>query len=183
VRLALRASVVALLLAGAACGGGGGGDTTLSAGPLSTYTNADHGFRIDYPQGWTKVEGTGGAIVGFASPKEEAGDDFQEAVTVTAEDLPSSSITLQQYTDAALGQVKKVITDFDLRESTDATVAGRPGHRIVYTGTQGQSKLEWQQLFTIVGDTAWILTFVAEASTYDRYVATAESIINSFALT
>jgi hypothetical protein len=184
-RRALFVVGVLLAMAGVACGGGGGSGATTppSTGQLKTYVNSERGFSIAYPEGWTPVQGAGRAIVGFASPKEGTADQFQENVTVSSEDLPSSSISIDQYTAAALGQVQKVITGFHLESSEDATVAGKPGHRIVYTGTQERFQLRWQQAFTIVGDSVWILTFVAEEDSYDRYVATARSMFDSFTLT
>ncbi|HEV8420195.1 MAG TPA: hypothetical protein VGR13_02425, partial [Actinomycetota bacterium] len=94
--------------------------------------------------------------------------------------LPSSSITLDQYYEAALPQVEKVITDFDLGSSDAFTRSGRSWRRIVYTGRQGQFALQFQQDFTVVGNRAYVLTFVAERDRFSEFLPVAEAILGSF---
>jgi serine/threonine-protein kinase len=184
------AVAAAVLLA--ACGGGGVKSVTTS-GPTSggasstgafvTYTNDAEGFTIRYPADWEKSEDVEGTVVLFKSPSEGLSDAVRESVGVTTEALPSPSIDIQEYSDAAIDQVKQAIPEFDLISTESTTVAGHPGHRIVYTGKQGSVELQWQQVYTVVGDKAYILTFVAVPDSYSRFVGIAQSIFDTFTVT
>jgi hypothetical protein len=178
-----------------ACSGGGKVDLSPSSGPSSapsgqispdgqflTYSNEGKGFSIGYPPDWEQTEDVEGTVVLFKSPAESATDAVRESVGVTTEDLPSSSITLEEYTTAALGQVGDVIPNFDLISSEETTLSGQPAHKIVYTGLQDQIALQWQQVFTVSGPTAFILTFVSTPQSYDLFAPTAESIFDTFRL-
>jgi hypothetical protein len=176
---------LALVLLLSACGGGSAKISTPTSAPsptgsFLTYTNDAEGFTIGYPADWEKNEQVEGTVVLFKSPSEGLTDPVRESVGVTTEALPSSSISIGTYTDAAIGQVQKAIPEFDMTSSEDITVAGHPGHRIVYTGKQGSIDLEWQQVFTVVGDKAYILTFVALPDSYTRFVGVAQSMFDTF---
>lgn len=187
-----RAALIGIMavLLGVSCGGktpstpresqGERQPSAASTASFQTYTDAEFGFSIKYPRDWEKLEGQFGTTVLFRSPAEDASDSFQENVNVAVEALPSSSITLDQYYEAALPQVEKVITDFDLGSSDAFTRAGRSWRRIVYTGRQGQFALRFQQDFTVVGNRAYVLTFVAERDRFSEFLPVAEAILGSF---
>jgi hypothetical protein len=171
-----------------ACGGGSVKSATPTSaasptGTFLTYTNDTEGFTIGYPADWEKNEQVEGTVVLFKSPSEGMTDPVRESVGVTTEALPSSSISIDTYSEAAIGQVQKAIPEFDMTSSESITLAGHPGHRIVYTGTQGSIELEWQQVFTVVGDKAYILTFVALPDSYSRFVGIAQSMFDTFTVT
>jgi PsbP-like protein len=161
-------------------GGGASRPSGESTASYQTYTDSEFGFSIKYPQDWEKLERQFGTTVLFRSPKEDKSDPFQENVNVAVETLPSDSITLDQYYDAALPQVEKVITDFDLSSSDSFNRSGRSWRRIVYTGRQGQFDLRFQQDFTVMGARAYVLTFVAERDRFSEFLPTAEAIAGSF---
>jgi transposase len=161
-------------------GGGASQPSGASTASYQTYTDAEFGFSTKYPQDWEKLERQFGATVLFRSPKEGDSDSFQENVGVAVEALPSDSITLDQYYEAALRQVEKGITDFDLGSSDMFNRTGRSWRRIVYTGRQGQFALQFQQDFTVVRNRAYILTFVAERDRFSEFLSAAEAIVGSF---
>jgi hypothetical protein len=185
--------VLAITLAStAACSGGGSSRPsqppstpgTPSPSPSSTaltYTNEGAGFSIEYPSDWEANESIPGTIVLFRAPLESASDPVRESVGVSTERLPSG-YTLQDFIDAGLSRLEQDIPEFHLTSSESTTLAGHPAHRLVYTGKQEAITLQWLQVFTLVGQTGYVLTFVASPDSYATYEPTALDMFDSFAL-
>jgi hypothetical protein len=189
VRRSAAASVLAIVLT--SCGGGGGTPPTTS-GPAATasqsssfaqYTNQAEGFSIDYPIAWERTESVQGTVVLFRSASEGPTDAIRESVGVATEVLPSATFTLDAYTQAGLGQIEQAIPEFHLISSDATTMAGHPAHRIVYTGKQQSTELEWMQAFTVVNGKGYIITFVASPQSFSSYRGTAQQMFDSFTLT
>ena len=123
-----------------------------------------------------------GSVVAFLSPRGGTSDDLQENVNIVVQDLSAQPMTLEEYTDLTLGQIEQFITDAKILDSSPATLAGNPGHKAVYTGKQGQYDLEWMQLWTVKGNKAYVITYTAEAREYSAVLATAQEMIESFAI-
>jgi hypothetical protein len=179
-----------LVLVATACGGGGGGAATTTSGPTVTpsgtflsYSNPAEGFTIGYPATWTRFDDVQGTVVLFKSPSEGPTDRVRESVGVSTESLPSTSFTIEAYTDAAMQQVQQTIPEFHLISSDFTTLAGHPAHEIVYTGTQGSTMLQWRQAFTVVSGKGYVLTFAGSPDDFARYDDIVQSIFDTFALT
>jgi hypothetical protein len=188
-RRSAAASVLAIALA--SCGGGGSTSLTTS-GPAPTasqsssfarYTNQTEGFTIDYPVDWERTESIQGAVVVFRSGSEGSTDAVRESVEVATEVLPSATFTLDDFTQAGLGQIMQAVPEFHLISSDAITLAGHPGHQLVYTGKQQTTQLEWMQAFTVVNGKSYSLTFVASPQSFASFQGTAQQMFDSFTLT
>ena len=144
------------------------------------YENSTYGVRISYPADWEKTENFMGTPVVFLAPKECAEDRFQENLNIMTMDMSGQEATLQEYTAASEEQIKQVVTDAQITESADTTLAGSPAHRIVFSGTQGAYKLKWMQVWTIKNKKAYGITYTAEADKYDAYLDKVNKMIRSF---
>jgi hypothetical protein len=143
-----------------------------------TYENQQYGISVDYPKNWTVQEGAYGAIAAFISPSENTAD-FRENVLLMEENI-SDSATLEKYDDVAIGQLSDVITEFKLLESSDTTFAGLPAIKTIFTGVQGKFGLKWMEILTIKNRKGYAFVYTAEASGYDRFLQTADTMANSF---
>jgi hypothetical protein len=155
--------------------------TPTASSDLTTFHSDEEGFSIGYPPTWTKQEGAFGTVVTFADT-EHASAGFAPNVNVVVEDLPTSDITQDQYTDAALAQLENFITNLDNVEERSAELAGQPATEVTYTGTQGKSDLRWLQAYTVRGNRAFVLTFTALPDQFDTVEPVARTIFASFSL-
>ena len=146
------------------------------------YENSARGIRMMYPANWEKLENVMGSIVAFRSPQEGASDRFREGVNVVTEDLPAG-VTLDAYTNVSLTQLRNIITDFNLTESSPTTLSGNPAQKIVYTGKQGTYDLKFMQVLCVKGGKGYVISYVAEASEFSAYSQRAQQIIDSFEFT
>jgi hypothetical protein len=154
--------------------------TTRGADYL-TYSNSQYGFSISYPSGWTMQENTGGSVVTFQAPSEGRDDLYLENMKVTVEDLSSSPMSLEQYKSAQLAK-KQALANFNLIYDQAYRVSGFNGWKIAYTGNSGML-MEWVEIFTIRGTTAYDITFSAQESSYANYVVAMDTMTKSFQLT
>jgi serine/threonine-protein kinase len=147
---------------------------------LLTHDSPDYGIRIKYPADWTKDEQIMGAVVVFFAPTEGPSDIFQENVNIIVQDLSAQPMTLDEYTELSLGQIEQFITDPSILDSSAVTLADIPGHRVVYTGKQGQYDLKWMQVWTVQNNKAYVISYTAETSKYSTFLGTAQEMIDSF---
>jgi serine/threonine-protein kinase len=147
---------------------------------LSTYDNSAYGIRINYPSGWAKGEQLMGAVVTFLSPKESATDIFQENLNVVVQDLSLHPMTLEEYTELSVGQLRRLITDLNIVDSSATTLAGSPAHKVICTGRQGIYDLKWMVVWTIKNNKAYVITYTAEVGKYSDFLDTANEMISSF---
>jgi serine/threonine-protein kinase len=147
---------------------------------LLTYDSPDYGIRIKYPAEWTKQEQVMGAVVVFFAPTEGPSDIFQDNVNIIVQDLSAQPMTLDEYTELSLGQIEQFITDPSILDSSAVTLADIPGHRVVYTGKQGQYDLKWMQVWTVQNNKAYVISYTAETSKYSAFLETVQEMIDSF---
>src|SRR5919106_4519852 len=97
-----------------------------------TYDNPTSGIFMQYPSNW--IASTSGLadytdLVAFYSPIQNVSDFFPARLTISVINF-AQNISLPEYTDSVqtiLNQSDQV----DVRSSSEVTVAGYPGHRVV----------------------------------------------------
>lgn len=149
-----------------------------------TYTNNDYQFDIKYPPGWTRQELNDpitGEIVVFTSPAESDSDLFLEKVYLTIEYLPSEPITLDEYSQLVLERIE--LTDnSEIRSDFSLKINGLPARAIVYSRQEGELQLRQMEVFTIKNDRIYLAIYTAQQAKFDKFLDTADRIIDSWAI-
>ena len=146
------------------------------------YINQDFGIQLSYPESYELKEDLMGTVVVFFTEQKNSSDLFQENLNVMVQDLSAQPMTLAEYTDLSREQIKLIVTDSKILSSKKITLAGNPAYEFVYTGKQGQIDLKWKQKYTIIGDTAYLLTYTSEIDEFDNYLDAFNQIFASFKL-
>ena len=141
----------------------------LSVAGVGLYLHFQDGFSITGPQGWEKKTGEMGTEVMYLSPQEGAGDQFRENLNVVVEKLPSA-MSLDGYLRAALPNVKKMLTDYDLLEQARTSINGVKAERMVFTHRMGAMEIKALQYYLVKDKRAYIVTCTANPDTYNRYL-------------
>jgi hypothetical protein len=145
------------------------------------YENTQYGFALKYPAAWSFAENQGGAAAIFYSPKENALDIFKENVNIVVQDISRNPMTLEKYTETAIAQMNAVFgTNLEILVSTQISVGKQPGHQFIFIGKGPDGNLRYQCRWTLAGTTAYQITYTAIASGYERHLAQAERVMNSF---
>ncbi|MDZ8183933.1 MAG: protein kinase [Nostoc sp. ChiSLP02] len=145
-----------------------------------TYQDSIHGIQIQYPKNW-RIEETPNLITKqfliFSSPQESEQDNFQELLTINIENF---SGTLKEAKDVFIKQVKATLSDATILDTSEATLAKKPANKLIFIGKNGQKSLKSLQILTLKGDRAYIITYSATIDDFDRFLPTAEKMIESF---
>ena len=120
-----------------------------------------------------------GTTVIALSPKETATDAFRENVGVALESVPRGT-TLPDYFSLSLGNMRKMLTDFEKHEEGEATLDGQPAKRMVYSFRMGEVNLKTLVYFTVRGKRAYVITAAASPETFDDYRPAFEEIAQTW---
>jgi hypothetical protein len=155
----------------------------------SLYESPQHGFSIQYPSDWQVRGGAAGIIVAFTSPLESNFDPFTANFVVGVENLTTGT-SLDAYVQSVveLLQSQPPGQDFEITENpVPTTLAGLPAQRIGFTVTapserslDSESTLEGVQVWTIEGNSGYVLSFASEQDKFSGYMPVVEHIIDSF---
>lgn len=157
----------------------------LEAPPVTkTYENTGLGMSLEYPEGWSVKENpAAGVVVAFGSPKESLNDTFVDNVNVSVSDLSSQpQLTLDEITDLWRKQTEGDLSagTFRLLEIKPATLAGAEAKRLVYTYSLQGREIKGLVVIAQKGDKAYVITYSAEKTSYDKFVSAANTLVSSF---
>lgn len=149
--------------------------------PYVWYENQDLGFKAKHHETWQNAEDDVSAIpiAYMISPASEEGD-FRELVSVIAEDLSATPMNLEEYTNNAVTQFGQLFPEFNQLSLTNTSLGGDSAKKIVYTFAVEGAVFKNMQIWTIIGDKAYVVSYNAFENSYDTFENEAEDIINSF---
>jgi len=162
--------------------------TEPSAGAFSGYTNADYGFKIQYPSGWAKNEDIPESdkyINVIFSPVDLAmSPDYIFTVHVEAAPM---GLDFEQYTEFYIGSLEQEYNTskygFKVAESENTTLAGLGAHRITYTLDESGKYGKITDIWTLKDDKVYAVTFISDEERYPLFLNTSEKMIDSFQIT
>ena len=138
-------------------------------------------FSIRYPSSWElNLEKKMGETFILYSPIETSQDKFRENVNLYVENLISTNLSLDQYAQSSINQVRNFINNFILIESKKMKIGTNEYYQLIYKGDQGVLKLIFTQNLWVKGNKAYILTFTSEQSKYSKFKELGESILKSY---
>ena len=149
-----------------------------------TYENPIFGTKILYPANWDKQENTSSSndnstltdLVAFSPPFKNNSDIVGKLIVQVDNISNIKPITLANYANNTISDLRQ---DFRVSES-NATLAGNPAYKIVYTGLEASIDLKAMMVMTIKGDRAYIISYTAEPEKYSYYLPTVQKMIDSF---
>lgn len=147
-----------------------------SGGPSDSvpYSNPNLGFSLEYPANWQKQES-----LSFVSPSVGL-VGAPEAISVLTEAVPTSNYSIDDYTEAAMSQIES-LPGFRLINSSSTTLGGFPAHLAEFTFTgQNQSATQNLQVWTVNDGLAYIVTYTAVPSEFDRSMPVMQSMLDTF---
>ena len=147
---------------------------------LSEYENLERGFRVNYPQNWSKQNRDDFFASGvvFSAPIEGDADPFKEKVSVLVENL-SGEQSLSEYTEQSIAQIKQ-LSDPSIDNATSITMDAEEGRQVVYQGEENGSPVQRMQSWSLKGDRAYVITYTAKPEDYNTYLPMVDEILESF---
>jgi hypothetical protein len=169
-----------------------------SGSNFTNYKNPEYGFSLLYPSNWINGEILPGAnltyLTAFNPPASEIGEFVFVYVAVkNLTNNNNNNTSLEQFADQEISLLKRppAVTspteDTSARtilESGPATIAGNTSaHKVVYTEKISGSLSKIMEVYAVKGNNGYILTYLAYADIYDKYLPIAQKIVDSLNVT
>lgn len=155
---------------------------------LLTYDNPTHKLKLQYPADWTVSTNalpTYSGVAAFYSPLQNLRDILpaELSISITTYLQP---VSIDEYTQTTLAVLEQ--QGIQVSESNTFTLAGKPGHRIVFsppeprgqdTQDAPQVSINIMQTWTTIGNKVFLFTYSAEDSKFQKYMPTVEQMLKS----
>ena len=156
---------------------GGNNTSTLS------YTDPSSGITVQYPSSWEirdvdpslRPPDTISSTRLLPPGQNETG--FIDNVVISVNNV--STTTLGQYTEEVLAQYDNFSDVITITKSGPATLAGNPAHAIEYLDNSQDQPLKKIQVWTVVGDRVYVVTYAADESEFPQYLTDVQAIVQS----
>ncbi|MFH1284117.1 MAG: PsbP-related protein [Candidatus Peregrinibacteria bacterium] len=145
------------------------------------YENSTYNIETQYPSDWNLQEDIYGTVVSFLSPLADETDLFQDNLNVSIQDLGDEEISIDDFTNLSVEEIKKAYTDIVL-EQNKTMLDGNDAYEVSYTFEQSSFKLKALQVYAIKNQTVYIITFVAETDSYTQFEENVRKMIDSFVI-
>lgn len=157
-----------------------GGEPLTTGVRGQTYSNAEHGFRVNLPDAaWTLNERreAGALVVRMRPPEPDPGDAAM--FHVTAFSLPAG-IAAKTILDGRLRQQKKGLEDFEVLRDEPAALGDVAGHRLCFAGRPaGGQPLRVSELLFVHDGTGVLVNLIATPELHEVHAAALERIASS----
>ena len=162
--------------------------STSSGSNLITYDNLTHKLKMQYPSDWTVSTNalpTYSGIVAFYSPLQNLQDILPAELSLSITTY-LQSVSIDEYTQTTLAALEQ--QGIQVSESSAFTLAGKPGHRIVFsppeprgqeTQDTPQVSIRIMQTWTTIDNKVYLLSYSAEDSKFQKYLPTVEQMLMS----
>jgi eukaryotic-like serine/threonine-protein kinase len=157
---------------------------TIPSSPTSsdTKTYQNKQIQINYGAQWQQEEpseSTNGEVVTFWSPQERS--SFRPNLTVSIMPLPDAKMSLAQYTEESIAEIKKSVTNPKIIESKDTKLFEQPAHQVQYSGKpEGKEEVQSLETWTVVNGKAYLLLYRALPKDYAKYLPNVFQSLSSF---
>lgn len=152
-----------------------------TAGIAQTKNFANDAVSIAYPTSWEFSEkGAPGMVFMIKSERTSEQDIFQENINLMVQDISAYNLDLAAFTKLSEGQIASSIGKAKIISSDTTTKAGLPAQHVIFTGSQSNYDLKFEQFYWVENGKAYIVTFTAEASKFDTYSADVAKMMETF---
>jgi hypothetical protein len=139
-----------------------------------SYENPTWGISMQYPSNWTAswsglLDYT--ELIAFYSPIQNLSQPFPARLTISGVQF-SQNLSLPEYTDFILTELQNQ-PESDVMNSSETTIAGYPGYRVVVANTPFQNNtltVYSMNMWTTVGNRLYIVTYDAEELTFNQHL-------------
>lgn len=162
---------------------------------FTTYTNPTYGFSLLYPSEWINEEINPGVNLTFLMSFNPPPTEFGESIFVymAVKNLTDKNASLKDFVEAEINflnsppSATSPTADTSARtilESAPDYIAGNTqAHKVVYSEKVSGTISKIMEIYGVNGDMGYILSFVADATTYDKYLSTFQKMADSMKFT
>ena len=151
---------------------------------LLRYLNPTFGIEMNYPSSWQAYElwksnspAVANTIVAMLPAGDNTTSSFRDSLLVGMQGAEGK--TLNEYTVDSLNAYRDPATNVTIASSAPTTLDGIPAHEIEYSENFGGKELQKKQIWAIIDNRAYIVTYGADTSQYENYLEDVDNMIDS----
>jgi PsbP-like protein len=150
------------------------------------YSNPTYGIFIQYPTDWTAS--TSGLrdyteLIAFYSPLQNLSQPFAARLAISVVQFVQN-VSLPEYTEFVLAGLQNQ-TGLEVKNSSEVTVAGYPGYRVVLAEQpfqNGTSLIYSMNIWTTLGNKVYLLKYDGEQSVFNQHLPEVNQILESLSI-
>ncbi len=146
---------------------------------IALFSNPEDGYSIVFPKDWQTQANYLGTSVFSTSPQSGPLDDVSENINIVAEKF-TTPITSDQYFQANLTSMKRILKNLNILESAPVNVGGFTAVRAVITHDVNHRTQKNISYFLATGGRAYVITCSAEPQTFDAFKNVFDSVVATF---
>jgi hypothetical protein len=150
-----------------------------------TFDDPTFGIKLQYPSSWTKIQpgqsplqDNVDVVAAFVHLEVQQNISSLSRIGIGVQPVKSQNLSLDQYSSNQIQAINS--QNATILESGETTLAENPAHKAVFT-LENATKIT--QIWTLKGDKAYIITYLADLNDYPKNLSTFQKIVNSLQLT
>lgn len=158
-------------------------ETTGVVSDFLSYKNPNLGITLMYPADW--ISSTSGLVdytdlIAFYAPLENLTDTFPPRLKLSVVTY-NRNISLSEYTNF-VSMILNQSKSFDIKNSSEYAISGYPSHKVIIAEKplqNGTLLINNMNIWTIVGNRVYLVTYDGEEAKFNRYMPEVEKILKS----
>lgn len=148
---------------------------------LTTKEFSKNNYSIYYPESWIFQDNVGNGIEFFLlTKKTDAKDSFSENLNLIIQNIESLNLDLDKYVAITESQIKEnkgkiLVNKRDKNKFNDF-------HVFVFEANVNRNDLKFMQYIFVENSKAYVLTFSATLSNFNKYISEMQKTMDSFKL-
>ena len=143
------------------------------------YADYDRDFKLVLPEKWQVQRQFMGLDIFAAAPQENDQLGSRANISVISADI-DEPITLDQYVNKNLENLRNSLTDFKLIETGKLYFDGTEARQLIYTHKMNDLEIKVTQYFALNDKRGFVITCSAAADVYPKYAQAFEQSVKSF---
>ena len=150
------------------------------------YKSSPIGFRIEYPEKWTKQVDLEQKIAAFVTPQEGFGDAYRDNLTVSFEER--GEMEFDAFLEEYYASLPATFAGFTEQSRQEVLLDNKEGYKILFTSSQTEKKedgkestsqLKILQYVMDVDQRVYFVTFIAQPDAYEYFTPYIETMIET----
>ena len=146
------------------------------------YRSSPLGFRVEYPETWTKQVDTEQHSAAFFTPMEGFGDVYRESFAVSYEELGEQEF--EEFFAQYYGSFPAVFPGYSEEEKSEVLIDDKEAYKIVFksssTEEDEEAELKILQYIIRYEDRVYFITYSAHPSSYDYFLPFVNTMLETF---
>jgi serine/threonine-protein kinase len=142
-------------------------------GKLAPYQNSEYNIKLEYPECWSKdttPNALDNKIVTFIQPQKNA------RLTISSSEY---SGTLDNFQNLREQDITYNLEAGNITKTDKIYFSDKEGRKIIATGKNGDDTIKNMYVMTLKRNKAYVIIYSAKENDYDKFLKTAETIIQS----